>query len=131
MRYTRRLTLFWLSCASGLSLLPQYARAHAPGLCPDQLAATLRTLVDDHAAARRFGLLYVRQVPAEADPGVLARLILGSTVAGQVDGLAPDRSSLRRRLDAKVRDDFSSGTTVRLDGWVLSRTEARLCALCR
>ena len=23
------------------------------------------------------------------------------------------------------------GTTIALDGWVLSRTEARLCALCR
>ena len=27
-------------------------------------------------------------------------------------------------------DDFERGDTVTVDGWVLSRTEARLCALC-
>jgi hypothetical protein len=48
-----------------------------------------------------------------------------------VDGISPDRASLLQRLDAQVRDDFASGTTIALDGWVLSRTEARLCALCR
>jgi hypothetical protein len=35
------------------------------------------------------------------------------------------------RLDARVRGEFASGTTVQLNGWVLSRTEARLCALYR
>jgi hypothetical protein len=131
MRYTRRLTLFWLGCASGLSMLPHYARAHSPDLRHDRLTATLRTLVDDQGAARRFGLLYVDQTPVEADPGVLARLILGVAAPGQVDDFELERRSLRRRLDAKVREDFASGTTVQLDGWVLSRTEARLCALCR
>jgi hypothetical protein len=33
-------------------------------------------------------------------------------------------------LDARLRVEFGAGDIVRLDGWILARTEARLCALC-
>ena len=33
------------------------------------------------------------------------------------------------RLDQRVREDFEGGRTVRLDGWILSNTEARQTAL--
>ena len=131
MRYTRRFVLFWIGCASSLSLMPRHVQAHALCATSDQLAARLRTLIYDHAAARRLGRLYVSHVPAEDDLRILARLAVASPEAQPVDVIALDRTSLRHRLDARVRDDFASGTTVRLDGWVLSRTEARLCALCR
>ena len=108
-----------------------YVQARALRANPDELAATLRTLLYDRAAARRLGRLYVRQVPAEDDPRILARLAIALPEAPQVDAIALDRTSLHHRLDARVRGDFASGTTVQLDGWVLSRTEARLCALCR
>ncbi|HEV7387024.1 MAG TPA: hypothetical protein VGN73_00300 [Gemmatimonadaceae bacterium] len=32
-------------------------------------------------------------------------------------------------IDQQVRDDFAAGRTVDIDGWVLSLTEARQCAL--
>ena len=32
-------------------------------------------------------------------------------------------------LDDRIRDDFAAGRTVLVDGWVLSVTEARQCAL--
>ncbi|HXR19681.1 MAG TPA: hypothetical protein VN757_07095 [Steroidobacteraceae bacterium] len=131
MRYTRRFVLLWIGCASGLSLMPRHVQARAHRATPDELAARLRTLLYDRAAARRLGRLYVRQVPAEDDPRILARLTVALPEAQQVDAIALDRTSLRHRLDARVRGDFASGTTVQLDGWVLSRTEARLCALCR
>lgn len=34
-----------------------------------------------------------------------------------------------RELDAAVRRDFARGDTVSLEGWVLSRTEAEVCAV--
>ena len=46
-------------------------------------------------------------------------------------GLENDALRTLHRLDARVRGEFASGTTVQLNGWVLSRTEARLCALYR
>jgi hypothetical protein len=36
---------------------------------------------------------------------------------------------LRRLVDQRIRDDFAESRTVVIDGWVLSRTEVRLCAL--
>jgi hypothetical protein len=131
MRYTRRLVLLWLGYASGVSLIPRRVPARALRASPDELAATLRSLVYDRAAARRLGQLYIHQVPVEDDPRILARLTAASLGAQQADVIALDRTSLRHRLDARVRGDFASGNTVQLDGWVLSRTEARLCALCR
>jgi len=35
----------------------------------------------------------------------------------------------RASLNDQVRDDFAAGRTVLVDGWVLSATEARQCAL--
>ena len=131
MRYTRRFALLSLGCASGLSLMPRHVQALALRATPDELAAGLRTLLYDRAAARRIGHLYVRLVPTEGDPRILARLTVALPETQQVDAIALDSTSLHRRVDAQVRGDFASGTTVQLDGWVLSRTEARLCALYR
>jgi len=131
MRYTRRFALLSLGCVSALSLMPRHVQALAARATPDELADRLRTLLYDREAARRLGRLYVRQVPTEDDPRILARLTVASSEAQQVAAIALDRTSLHHRLDAQVRGDFVSGATVQLDGWVLSRTEARLCALYR
>jgi hypothetical protein len=131
MRYTRRFVCLSLGSASGLSLTPRYVQALAPGADPDELAARLRALLYDREAARRLGHSYVRQVPTEDDPRILARLAVASAEAQQVDAMSLDRASLNQRLDAQVRGDFASGNTIQLDGWVLSRTEGRLCALYR
>jgi hypothetical protein len=49
--------------------------------------------------------------------------------------IAPDDAAASRLLpgdhDAlreRIVDDFASGRTVRIDGWILAVTEARLCA---
>jgi hypothetical protein len=131
MRHSRRIVLLWTGIASGLSLMPRFVQAYPLSAAADGLAARLRTLIVDHAAARRLGRLYIRQVPAEDDPRTLARLTLALPETQQADAIDLDHNSLRVRLDARVREDFASGATVQLDGWVLSRTEARLCALCR
>jgi hypothetical protein len=45
-------------------------------------------------------------------------------------GHSPQDSSIKSGpLDAQIRDDFASGRTVVIDGWVLSVTEARQAAL--
>ena len=131
MRYTRRFVCLSIGCASGLSLTPRHVQALALGAPPDELAARLRALLHDREAARRLGHLYVLQVPAEDDPRILARLAVASAEAQQADAMSLDHASLNQRLDAQVRGDFASGSTIQLDGWVLSRTEGRLCALYR
>jgi hypothetical protein len=67
---------------------------------------------------RAIGRVYLEVVPEEAGPHRLERLLLTDT--GSTD---------RAAVQHCVRTDFRVGRTVCLDGWVLSVTEARLCAL--
>lgn len=69
-------------------------------------------------SARAVGRAYLATAPAEA---ALAAEALGPLLAAR-----PLWPVLRRRIG----EDFTSGDTVMVDGWVLARTEARLCALC-
>lgn len=71
---------------------------------------------------RQLGRSYRMAVPAEDDRETLAAALRNELGTG-----AP--STLRSRLDARVRADFAAGRTVTVQGWVLARTEARQCAL--
>ena len=59
----------------------------------------------------------------ERDANELVALIIGSNSAESTP------ENVRNLVDRRVRDDFAAGHTVRIHGWVLSRTEARLAAL--
>lgn len=87
------------------------------GADPDQ-GTLLRQLVPHRSSAARLGRLYLATAPQEADPSRLAALILEGSPS-----VSP------RSLASRFSADFAAGRTVRLDGWVMSRSEARLCAL--
>ena len=70
-----------------------------------------------------IGSAYCVAFPAEAHPGVLEPLI-GN---GVVRTAKPDTNLAKVGL--VIKDDFTSGRTVMLSGWILSITEARVCAL--
>ena len=72
---------------------------------------------------RRLGRRYRQSVPGESD----ARRLAGAIRASQP---WPTRLGLRHRpIDEQIRDDFDARRTVVVDGWLLSVTEARQCAL--
>jgi hypothetical protein len=75
-------------------------------------------------AARAIGRRYLAEHPDEADAGRLARRLFGGDGAAPVTGTA-----LRHAVDAARGRDFAQGDTVLIDGWLLARSEARLCAL--
>lgn len=56
------------------------------------------------------------QLSAELQKGLMAHV-------------TADRATILRRIDELRKDDFSANRTVLVDRWVLSRTEAQLCAL--
>lgn len=73
---------------------------------------------------RAIGVHYRAMAPGERNAAALRDAIHASRpwrerIFGGVDP----------SLDALVRDDFAHGRTVVVDGWVLSVTEARQCAL--
>lgn len=72
----------------------------------------------DPEAARRVGEAYLELAPEDADTDLL------DDALGVRDGTI-DAAGVRGR----ARADFDQGDVVDIDGWYLSRSEARLCAL--
>jgi hypothetical protein len=90
-------------------------------LPPAQLESWLRAFgsgrLGDAAALGRLGAIYLASHPEERDAGHLSRLILG-------DSAAP----VEARLIESIARDWSGHDITLVEGWVLSRTEARICA---
>jgi hypothetical protein len=110
-----------------LALGPRVGRAGAlSGDTHVPLNGWLKSMIADLESARRVGQVYLQKAPEEADRDRLLTQLY--------PGLAPARhtrspAAWRQSYAAKCRRDFAEGHTVRVDGWVLSQTEARLCAL--
>jgi hypothetical protein len=71
------------------------------------------------------GQAYLKQVPAENSKNKLADLLTNNTNLK----VSSDAKTVYTDLDKKVRQDFAEGKISVIDGWVLSVTEARQCAL--
>ena len=67
-----------------------------------------------------IGHAYLRQTPTEAHVGTLSAVL--------PEGWSPANPSWSELLD-QVAADYASGAVVVIDGWRLSRTEARAAAL--
>jgi hypothetical protein len=107
-----------LLAAAAAALLVSFRRGRAEVPLCDRLARLFR----HPESARVVGAAYLRLVREEADVEQLAALL--EAELGEAEGAA-----LERRLAAQQRADFGAGRTVVVEGWILSRTEARVCAL--
>lgn len=88
---------------------------------------SLSRLGIDPESAAVIGRLYRAAVPSESDPRTLAHLV--SAALGMDISSAADMSQLQGRITRRVRADFSERRIANVGGWMLSQTEARLCAL--
>jgi len=75
-------------------------------------------------SAVRIGKEYLKLYPQEAHP----KKLFHHFKTWQQRKPAPAKENARF-LDAQIKQDFRRENTVEVKGWVLSRTEARLCAL--
>jgi hypothetical protein len=89
----------------------------------------LAGLLNHEESARIVGREYLRLVPAEASQGVLTSRVVERLPGGfrTMDAVSDDR--LHELLLRSTLEDFEEERIVELRGWVLSRTEARLCGL--
>jgi hypothetical protein len=71
----------------------------------------------DSVVLGRLGASYLASHPEEREPGRLARLILRDSAAPVESGMIES-----------IRQDWSRHDVTLVEGWVLSRTEARICA---
>jgi len=79
----------------------------------------------DKKSLLETGQQYLKQVPDEASANKLEKLLMdNSALTGSADA-----ESVHNYFSKKTADDFANKQTVVVDGWVLSATEARQCAL--
>jgi hypothetical protein len=91
--------------------------------------AHLLAMLGRPESAAAVGRAFLAGHPAEADRSRLTAR-LERTLRGQGCDPAHDRSErLRAALAREIRADFAGARVVRVGGWVLSETEARLCGL--
>lgn len=80
-------------------------------------------------SAARVGIQYLAQHHQDADAGIILDELL--SVAPDIREalqLGPAHS-VHRALFLQHQDDYACGRTVSIDGWILSATEACICAL--
>jgi hypothetical protein len=98
---------------------------------PHAIAAELIRLLHLREQARRVGRVYLRaNRPGEPDSVEPLTRKLMASLGFDVDhlGLIP-ADALREAVMKKVHKDYDEEHTAIVDDWLLSRTEARLCAI--
>jgi len=125
----RRFITYSLGYIAGFALLrkvePFPATLHTHRFDSYDLGFNLSRLFSDPRNAKVIGNRYLSQYPVKRD----RELIIADL------GLPPHHSeifngnSLKRWLRESQQRDFTLGNTVMVDNWILSLTEATLCAL--
>jgi hypothetical protein len=126
--FPRRDFLWQALAVCGSALLAPGSLAEGSQATPAVRAARASTgyFGDRADAVRAIGEAYLRHLGRDTNPeSVLA------TARGALESIerTRDESSAIRALVRAVREDFERGRAVQLEGWILSRTEAEICAL--
>lgn len=81
-------------------------------------APQLLSLIWDEETILSIGAKFTEKYPRENSEQALARALFSNSANHSFD-----------KLEEMTQADFSQGKMVIIDGWVLSKTEARQCAL--
>jgi hypothetical protein len=122
----RRLLAAAGGLALPLALAPLRPWSALVDVAPGSRAARLAGLLADQESAAAVGRAYLYSVPAEADSRLLVQRLSASLGKGRMLG----DDELRRLLARRIDRDFAEERVATVQGWVLSVTELRLCALC-
>jgi hypothetical protein len=114
--------------AVGVAPLAEGAEKLSAHRAKNLVASKLTEILPHRDSAAAVGREYLKIAPLEADVSRLIDLIVSpeKSIGAQS---RTDAEALAESLRAKQRDDFEQGRTVLIQGWMLSQTEARLCAL--
>lgn len=96
-------------------------RAGVPAYDPLLAEPELLSLIWDTETTIEMGRLFRQLTPGERTEGELVSILMEAGPENSPDPLNVVRS--------RIQADYEEGDLVMLDGWMLSRTEARQCAL--
>lgn len=91
-------------------------------------ASALTNMLQDQYSSKYIGKLYLETAPDEANIKQLLNCIRHEHPELEVHAQG-SHTALNKRIKTLQSEDFDKERVISLDGWVLSRTEARLCAL--
>jgi len=124
-----RREFFYCSVATVAAILASTA-------CPPRLNPSNRfgnrlvaAFADDLKASRAVGHAYLRETLLEYDADILTEIILQRVTTGKQPFDVLSGNNLDSKLRELIIEDFKNENTVQVDGWILSETEAQLCAL--
>jgi hypothetical protein len=127
-KLTRRDILRQLACGGLTIALPASALARPAGNLSPPLATRLGQFFSHRESAQVIGRRYLALRPEEANLNRLTALIFRTPEhCARLENA--DTGQLRAILLNQQRADFARGRTIMIDGWILSETEVRLCAL--
>ncbi len=125
----RRFLLLLLSASSFARVWPGGASQAAVLEPESRRAAELVIELFGHPeSARIVGAAYLGARPGPADVGALLRDVFPDA-ACRTHGRTSSVRDLCIGFDERSRSDFENGRVARIAGWVLSETEAKLCAI--
>ena len=90
----------------------------------ERIVLELKEVLDFGPSTELIGRQYLRKTPSEKDPALLTESIFSS-----FEWSAFLETDVRILIRDRVKQDFAEERVVRLGHWMLSQTEARLCAL--
>lgn len=127
---TRRRFMATVSALGGTALVVKIRPWRAlVSFAPVSAGERLAGLLTHRDSARVVGNAYLDRVPEEASVSRLVDRISAELPEGRQTVQDASSEELRALLAASVRSDFDEERVVNVYGWVLSPTEARLCAL--
>ena len=126
----KRRSFLWLSIAGTAALtVPHFS-------CDTKNQALEKTLsqpevlsrICDEKTLKDIGHAYRKKIETEDDYNKLQHFLL-SDPSGQEINKSGKIEIIRKSIISSIEKDFEKGRIIKVDGWILSITEARQCAL--
>ena len=126
---TRRFILRMIAAGAGTIGLMGFRPALSVTQDSAAKARKLTSIINDYDSARDLGIEYLRIIPDEANINTLVNLLSSTHHLIPLDIEMTKPIDLRNAISRQLQFDFKSNEVINLHGWILSRTEVRLCAL--
>ena len=95
----------------------------------DATAERLAALLRRPDSARIIGQAFLRVSPERTTTALVTGIVSSLPGGSRAIADSADEADVRELLVERIRQDFADEVVVDLDGWIVSRTEARLCGI--
>jgi hypothetical protein len=127
--HRRQFLLLALGLAGSVAAGSKLSGAAEGWLRQGNLRANLTALFIHQESAQAIGRAYLQSYPREADALRLEDQIAQGIAGGRTLLATTSKPEVSKLLTDRIRQDFATDQVVKVQGWILSVTEARLCAL--